>query len=472
MNTFQSNPNPRRAFIKSLGFAAATIGSASIASATQTPDTNMKNNTQSSLFNMSGYRAPALETVRVGIVGLGARGTGALQRLLRIEGVEIVGLCDLRESQITNGIEMANKAGQKPTGYHSHPEAWKKLCERKDIDLIYILTPWDLHTPQAVFSMNHGKHVFVEVPAATTLEECWQLVNTSEKTKKHCIQVENCCYDFFELMTLNMAQQGFFGEIVHGEGAYIHDLAEMFLGDRFYQKWELKQATGKMGNLYPTHGLGPICQAMNINRGDQMAYLTSTSSADFTMAPLIEQKAKSDSSLKPFVGQPMNGNMSTTTIRTVKGKTILVQYDVSSVRPYTRIHLLSGTKAAALKYPSPPKIAIGHDWVSEAEFKKLEEQFSPPIVRKIGEMAKKVGGHGGMDFLMDWRNIDCLRNGLPVDQDVYDAALWSSVTPLSIASVSNRSNSVDVPDFTRGNWENNPPVDLSLNAGANTGIKS
>lgn len=420
---------------------------------------------------MSGYGAPALPEIRIGIIGLGNRGMGALQRLLRIEGVEVVALCDLRESQTTKGAELAAKAGQKPAVYHSHSEAWKKLAERTDLDAVYILTPWDLHTPQAVFSMLHGKHAFVEVPAALTLDQCWELVNTSEKTRKHCVQVENCCYDFFEMMVLNMAQQGFFGEIIHGEGAYIHDLAELFLGDRFYQKWELRQATGKMGNLYPTHGLGPICQVMNINRGDRMDYLVSASTLDFTMAPLITKKAATDTSLKEFVGKPINGNMNTTTIRTVKGKTIVVQYDVSSVRPYTRIHLVSGTKGAALKFPDPPKIATGHEWLSAAEFKKLEDQYTPPIVKKIGEMAKKVGGHGGMDFLMDWRNFDCLRNGLPMDQDVYDAALWSSVTPLSIASVANRSNSVDVPDFTRGNWKKNQPVDLTLQNGGNTGIK-
>src|SRR5690606_19069627 len=200
----------------------------------------------------------------------------------------------------------------------------------------------------------------VEVPAATTLEECWELVNTSEKTKKHCVQVENCCYDFFEMMVLNMTQQGFFGEIIHGEGAYIHELAELFLGDRFYQKWELRQAMGKMGNLYPPHGLGPICQAMNINRGDRMDYLVSVSTNDFTMGPLIAEKAKNDASLAEFVDKPMNGNMSTTTIRTVKGKSIMVQYDVSSARPYSRIQLLSGTKGAALKYPEPGRIALDH----------------------------------------------------------------------------------------------------------------
>ncbi|GAA4438174.1 Gfo/Idh/MocA family oxidoreductase [Ravibacter arvi] len=467
-NTFQ---HPRRTFIKSIGLATVGLGPASALASPLIADPAIGKMAEKPAFNMSGYAAPKLEKIRLGIIGLGNRGMAALQRMLRIEGVEIVALCDLRESQVAKGREYAAKAGQKPTAYHTEPDAWKKMCERKDLDLVYILTPWNLHTPQAVFSMNHGKHVFVEVPAATTLEECWALVNTSEKTKKHCIQVENCCYDFTEMMVLNMAQQGYFGEIIHAEGAYIHDLAELFLGDRFYQKWELQQAVGKMGNLYPTHGLGPICQVMNINRGDRMEYLVSTSTNDFTMAPLVKEKAENDNSLKPFVGKAFNGNMNTTTIRTLKGKTMVVQYDVSSVRPYSRIHLVSGTKGAAQKFPLPARIANSHEWLSEKEYQELEEKFTPPIIKKIGEIAKKVGGHGGMDFLMDWRNIDCIRNGLAMDQDVYDAALWSSITPLSIASVANRSNSVDVPDFTRGNWKTNAPVDLSLKTGATTQVK-
>lgn len=468
--------NNRRNFLKNagltgLGLASAGLQSVDAKSFDNIPDALMPDS-KTAVFNMSGYAAPPLEIVRVGFIGVGNRGQAAVERLLKIEGVVINAICDLRENQVNKAIEKAKKAGFNPKGYFGSADAWKKLCEQKDIDLIYIATPWNLHTPQSVSAMENGKHVCVEVPAACTLEECWQLVNTSEKTKKHCIQIENCCYDFVELLTLNMAQQGVFGEIVHCEGSYIHDLRDLlFDKDRFYQMWQLKEAKVKKGNLYPTHGLGPICQVLNINRGDKMDYLVSVSSNDFHFATKAKELAAKDDFYKPYIANTYNGTINTTTIRTSKGKTMMVQYDVSSPRPYSRIQLVSGTKGAALKYPLPAKIAFGHEWLEDAEYKKLEEKYLPPIIRKIGEIAKQVGGHGGMDFLMDWRNIDCLRNGIPVDQDVYDAASWSAVTPLSVWSVANNFNSIKVPDFTRGNWSKNKPVDLSMQTGGTTGIK-
>jgi hypothetical protein len=284
------------------------------------------------------------------------------------------------------------------------------------------------------------------------------------------MQLENCCYDFFELLTLNMARQGFFGEIIHGEGAYIHDLlSSNFEKNGYAEMWRLKENL-RNGNLYPTHGLGPICQIMNINRGDRMDYLTSLQSADFMMAAEAEKRAREDSFYAEYVNRKFRGNMSTTMVRTVKGRSIMIQHDVTSPRPYSRIHLVSGTKGIAQKWPSPARIATGHEWLKEEEVKKLEEQYTPEIVKRVGEMAKQVGGHGGMDFMMDWRLIDCLRNGLPLDQDVYDAALWSSIAPLSIQSVANRSSSVDVPDFTCGAWETNKPVETTLKGGGTTGV--
>ena len=423
-------------------------------------------------FNMSGYAAPKLEKVRVGFIGLGNRGMAAVERLNKIEGVEIMALCDLRGEKVNEAKKTVEASGHKPGLYHTSPDAWKKLCERTDIDLVYIVTPWALHTPMAVFSMNHGKHVCVEVPAAKTIEECWQLVETSERTKKHCMMTENCCYDFSELLTLNMARQGFFGEIVHGECAYIHGLNDlMFSKDRFYQMWELNELSQRNGNLYPTHGLGPICQVMDINRGDKMDYLVSMSSNDFIMGPTARELASKDRFYQPYVGKTFNGAMNTSTIRTSKGRTIMVQFDVTSPRPYSRIQTIVGTKGSVQKYPLPAKYAQGHEWLTDAEYKAVEEKYTPPIVKKIGEMAKQVGGHGGMDFLMDWRTIDCLRNGLPLDQDVYDAALWSAVGPLSEWSVAHRSNAIDVPDFTKGSWKTNKPVDISMTLGGTTQVK-
>lgn len=423
-------------------------------------------------FNMSGYAAPKIDTVRVGFIGLGNRGGAAVERVSNLDGVQINALCDVRKIKVEEAKARIKSVGHDPVLYDTGEDEWKKICESPDIDLVYICTPWEYHTPMAVYAMEHGKHVATEIPAAYTVEDCWRLVETSEKTKKHCVMLENCCYDFFELLTLNMAQQGFFGELIHGEGAYIHHILEsLFEKDARWNYWRLKQNAKRNGNLYPTHGFGPICQAMGINRGDRLDYMVSMSSNDFMLGPYAEKMAEEDPTFKEFVHKPFRGNMNTSTIRTQHGRSILVQHDVSSPRIYSRLHLLSGTKAMAQKYPLPGKIATGHeDWLDETEMKKLEAEYTPPIVKKIGDLAKQIGGHGGMDFMMDWRLIDCLRNGLPMDMDVYDAAAWSVIGPLSEWSVANGSQPIEVPDFTNGKWQENKPVDLSLSQGATTGV--
>lgn len=425
-------------------------------------------------FNMCGYAAPKLDTVRIGFIGLGNRGPGAVERISNIDGVEIVALCDKTPERVTHAQEILKKHGFTPAKEYSGSEdAWKELCQNPDIDLVYICTPWKFHAPMAIFAMENGKHAATEVPAAVTVEEAWQLVETSEKTKKHCMMLENCCYDFFELLTLNMARQGFFGEIVHVEGAYIHTLIDSnFSKTAYSDMWRLRENQSRNGNLYPTHGLGPVCQVLNINRGDKMEYLTSMSTNDFQMAKMGAELASKDDFFKEFATDHYRGNMNNTLVRTNKGKSILIQHDVTSHRPYSRIHLVSGTEGVAQKYPEPARIAKGHEWFDETELKKLEEQYTPKIVQLVGEMAKKVGGHGGMDFLMDWRLIDCIRNGIPLDQDVYDAALWSVIAPLSEWSISNRSNSIDIPDFTNGAWKNNTPVDITLSQGGTTGVRA
>lgn len=467
----------RRDFLRNsilgAGVLATGISGQVSASATGSEGEKKKIKIPAAGFNMSGYAAPKLDKVRIGFVGLGMRGPGAVERMSLIEGVEIAALCDQYEDRVEAIQKSLESRGiPRAKGYFGSKDAWKKMCENPDLDLIYITTPWKWHTPMALYAMENGKHAASEVPAATTIQECWQLVETSERTKKHCMMLENCCYDFFELLTLNMARQGFFGEIVHGEGAYIHDLRQLnFDKNGYAEMWRLRENQTRNGNLYPTHGLGPVCQVMNINRGDQMEYLTSTSSKDFMMADMARDLASKDSFFNEFAVNTYRGNMNTTIVKTYKGRTIMIQHDVTSPRPYSRIHLISGTKGVACKWPDPARIATSHKWFTNDEMKELENKYSPEIVTKIGEKAKQVGGHGGMDFLMDWRLIDCLRNGLPLDQDVYDAALWSSIAPLSEKSVANRSNSVDVPDFTRGAWKTNAPVELTLKGGGTTGIK-
>jgi predicted dehydrogenase len=424
-------------------------------------------------FNMSGYAAPKLDKVRIGFIGLGNRGPGAVARMSNIDGVEIVALCDKDISRTEKGQKILEKRGlPKAKTYGGSEEAWKEMCESPDIDLIYICTPWHLHTPMAVYAMENDKHAATEVPAAITVDQAWQLVETSERTKKHCMMLENCCYDFFELLTLNMARQGFFGDVVHVEGAYLHTLIDSnFSKDGYSDMWRLIQNQTRNGNLYPTHGLGPICQVLNINRGDKMEYLTSMSTIDFQMGKRAAELAAKDDFFKPYDTNGYRGNLNTTVVKTNKGKTIMIQHDVTSTRPYSRIHQITGTEGCARKYPEPNRIAKGHSWFDEDEFKVLEEKYTPPIVKLVGDMAKQVGGHGGMDFMMDWRLIDCLRNGIPLDQNVYDAALWSVIGPLSEWSVANRSNSIDVPDFTNGAWETNTPVDVTLSQGGTTNVR-
>jgi hypothetical protein len=323
--------------------------------------------------------------------------------------------------------------------------------------------------------MEHGKHAGFEIPGVKTIEECWQIVETSERTRRHCTILANSAYGDFNLLTLNMARKGFFGEIVHGEGAYIHDRVSpnsqwkrdpdnqnWFL----YRPWRLIENINRNGNLYAAHGLGTVCQVMDINCGDRMDYMVSLSSNDFTLTNKMKELAKIDDYYGNFVDLSFRGNMNVSIIRTYKGRSIMVQHDISTPRPNIRFNMISGTRAIAQQSPAPPKISTGEDWISEDEYKKLEMEYTPEIIKRIGALAKSIGGHGGNDAMVAWRLIDCLRNGLPLDIDVYDAALWSSVCPLSEWSVAHRSNSIDVPDFTMGSWKTNKRgMDLNLEKG-------
>ncbi|WP_200974254.1 Gfo/Idh/MocA family protein [Echinicola sp. 20G] len=466
--------NNRRDFLKLSGLAGMGLVGAGMSGFTQAELDNVLKQSRKKhdqRFNMSGYAAPKLDVVRVGFIGLGMRGPGHVERMSKIQGVEIKGICDLLPENVDKVKEKLKGTPHKPETYSGSAYAWKKMVDRDDLDLIFILTPWDWHVPMAVYAMEAGKHVAIEVPAAKTLEECWQLVETSERTKKHCMMMENCCYDFFEMMTLNMARDGFFGDVIHGEGAYLHDLLGLNFNKEGYQDmWRLKENGTRNGNLYATHGLGPICQIMDINRGDQMDYLTSLSSNDFMMKKHAQELAEEDDFFASYANMDFRGNLNTTLVKTKKGKSIMIQHDVTSPRPYSRIHLVSGTKGIARKWPKEG-VATGHRWFTDEQMNELKEKYTPEITKKVGEMAKKIGGHGGMDFMMTWRLVDCLRNGLPLDQDVYDAALWSAISPLSEWSVANRATSIDVPDFTGGAWKTNAPVSITLEGGGTTKVR-
>lgn len=474
--------NNRREFIKFAGFAGIGLTCGTIdsfaAGQAKYEDTHLpvmikgyeKNRTQE--FCMIGYSAPKISTVRIGIIGLGQRGPSHLRTMSKIDGVEIKALCDLRPEKAEAAKKVLDGTGHNPDLYAGSKDEWKKLCERDDLDLVIITTPWYMHAEMAVYAMEHGKHVASEVPAAGTIEECWKLVETSERTKKHCMMMENYAYMEFQLLMLNMARQGFFGKIVHGEGAYnTSKMGNNFSKSLYWDMWWLKQYAWRKGNIYPTHGIGPVALIMDINRGDRFDYLVSMESNDFMMGKKAEELAATDDFFKPFVGKDYRGNMSVTIIRTKMGRTIMLQHDATSPSPHNLIHGIYGTKGAALYDPQPPRISAGnHKWLSQNEFDKVKEKYTPEITKKMREIAK-TSGHGGSDIQLCWRLIDCLHNGLPLDQSVYDAASWSAIVPLSEWSVRNRSNSIDIPDFTAGAWKTNKlNMDINLEKGGNTKI--
>ncbi len=477
--------NNRRDFLKSTGIAGIGLAGASVlngCAATKTTGADshlshireqaVKSHTQR--FNMHGYAAPKLDRVRIGYIGIGIRGAETVMLTSHIEGVDIKAVCDIVPEKAESVKKQLQPAGFHPDVYAGKEDSWKQLCDRDDIDLVYIITPWALHTPMAVYAMEHGKHVAVEVPAAQTIDDCWRLVETCERTRKHCMMLENVCYDFFRMQVLNMVRQGFFGEIIHGEGAYIHDRFKR-LFDKTQTTWRLKENINRNGNLYPTHGFGPICQVMNINSGDKLDHMVSMSSNDFMLGRMADKLAETDDFWKPYAHQKFRGNMNVSIIRTQLGRTIMIQHDTTSPRVYSGIHLVSGTKGCALEYPFPSRIATGEEWLSPEDLKKLEEQYTPPISKRMAEVARELdpAGHGGIDLLLNWRLIDCLRNGLPLDMSVYDGVTYSCIEPLSEWSVANRSNSIDIPDFTCGAWQKNRVLmDIELKEGAgNTRVK-
>jgi len=458
--------NSRRKFIKLAAAGSAALGVAPLTQAFGSGnDTDNANHSLEKKIparkgkSVMGLTCEPLKTVRIGIIGLGMRGSEAVRRLLQVDGVEIKAIADVVPKTVKEANKRITDAGVPAAAEYTEEEGWKKICERDDIDLIYQCTPWLMHTPVAVYAMKHGKHAAIEVPAALSLDECWQLVDTAEETQRHCMMLENCCYDFFELATLNMARNDVFGEIYHAEGAYIHDLRWLkFMKEGgYHDMWRLEYSKLHTGNPYPTHGLGPVAQIMGINRGDRFDYLTSVSTNQRGMSLYAADKfgANSAEAMQSY----KLGDMNTTVVHSLKGKTIMIQHDTTSPRPYDRIHMISGTKGMAVKYPEE-SIALepsAHEFLKKEDFDALMTKYEHPLSKQMGEKAKKVGGHGGMDFIMDYRLIYCLRNGLPLDQDVYDAAAWCALVPLSEQSVLNRSNSIDVPDFTRGAWENAKP---------------
>jgi predicted dehydrogenase len=437
---------PRRRVLEAAGVAATGLGLKALG---LVPSASVAAAPAAAGASVIGMKFEPRAVVRVGLVGCGERGKSHLGDLLGIPGAEVKAICDVVPDRVAEAERLFAKRGQAaPATFVKGDHDFESLCRRDDLDVVYIATPWSWHVPMALAAMNAGKHAFVEVPAAGTLEDCWKLVDTSERTRRHCVMLENCCYGYNELMVLNMARGGFFGELTHAEAAYIHDIRKLLFDTRSVGPWRRAEHKGRDGNLYPTHGLGPVASYLDINRGDRFERLVSMSSMERSLSAYRDANVPQ--------GDPRRaetyrcGDMNTTLIKTARGRTVMLQHDVVTPRPYDRINHLSGTKGAFRDYP-PRLFQQGQ---AEHEWGKLDpwkEKFEHRLWTKLAKLASE-GGHGGMDYVMSWRLLECVREGLVPDMDVYDAATWSAPAPLSEQSVAGGSAPVDFPDFTRGRW--------------------
>ena len=418
---------------------------------------------------MHGFAAPKIPNIRLGVVGMGSRGCGVVGRVCNLPGVTVVAVCDNVPEKIAKAQKILSDRKKPKAKEYLGDEAWKALVNDPNIDVVYNTTPWALHVPVALGAMRGGKHVFTEVPSAFTVDQCWELIETSEKTQRHCMQLENCCYGETEMLTFNLAKLGMLGELVHAEGAYIHDLRHMCETEwPGCECWRFGENRDNGGNRYPTHGLVPLCLTFDINRGDRLDYLVSLDSNQVNFKAYMEANLKPDNPRR--LSKVKMADMNSTLIKTYNGRSMLIQHDVSSPRPYSRIQLVTGTKGAVCDYPFrigfEAKSGAGlHKWFDDAKTREIREKYKHPLHRTIGELAKRVGGHGGMDFIMDARWVYCLQQGLPLDMDVYDLATTCCLCELTERSADHRARSIDIPDFTRGAWRTNAPlgiVDIDL----------
>lgn len=441
----------RRDFLK-LGTAAVA------ASATAVRDAGAQPSPPSSGF----LAAPPVELVRIGMVGIGLQGGSHLGNFLKIPGCRVTAVCDLREVRTTWASQAITAAGHPaPTVYARGPRDFERLCDTEDLDLVFTATPWEWHVPVMLAAMRAGKHAATEVPAAMTLDDCWALVESAEKHRKHAVMMENCNYDRPEMMALNLTRQGLLGEILHAEGGYLHDLREIKFEKRDEGLWRRAWSMKIDGNPYPTHGLGPIANCLDINRGDRFDYLVSMSGPSRGLHDWAKEHFTADAPERRE--RYTLGDVNTSLIKTARGKTAMVQHCTNLPRPYSRIHVLQGSQGMFQGYPHRVYIegrGKPHQWTDWTE---LRTEFDHPIWREM-ETRAAGAGHGGMDYIEDERLITCLRQGRPTDMNVYDAAALSAVVELSMASCAARAKAVDVPDFTRGRWRTNPRLDLSVTA--------
>ena len=413
---------------------------------------------------MGDFAAPKLEKVKVAIIGVGARGSGHAVQLAGIKGVEFVGICDLVEGRAKQAEANVIKAGHAPKVYFGEEASWKKMLAETKPDAVFIATPWDHHAPMCVASMKAGAHAFSEVPIALTLEEMWEIVDTSEATGRHCMMMENVNYGREELVYLNMVRQGVIGELLHGEAAYIHELRGQMENGDSTGSWRTFQYAKRNGNLYPTHGLGPVAQYMSLGRGEdnfgRIVSFSSPAKGRALYAKKSEKLSNPEFKKLDFKG----GDMNTSIIKTALGRTIMVQWDETSPRPYSRHNLIQGTQGTLAGFPNRMAIEgvtkTHHEWAEDAAWEEIAAKYEHPLFKRMGDLAKEMGGHGGMDYLMLFRIIECLQKGEPLDQNVYEGCFWSAVGPLSEKSVAEDGCSQMFPDFTRGNWKTTKPLGI------------
>ena len=399
------------------------------------------------------------ETVRVGIVGVGSRGTGLLKILLDIEGVEIPAIADINAEHLSRAQLIVTEAGRKnPKGYGRGPYDFKRLCERDDLDAVLTATPWEWHTPVAVAAMVAGKYAATEVPAAVTLDECWQLVETSERTGMPCMMLENVNYFRNVMMILNLVRKGVFGEMLHCEAGYQHDVRYVKFDENGNLLWRGKHSVTRNGNLYPTHPIGPIAWWLNINRGDRFTHLVSMSTKSRGLQKYVRDKFGPDHPNARLRYEL--GDINTTLIRTHNGCTVTLYHDTNSYRPYNLIFRVQGTQG--IYNGTHDKIYIHGRSPEEDKWHDTDpwyDEYEHPMWRTLGETAKNYG-HGGGDYIEMHQFIKAVRNRTQTPQTVYDAATWSVISPLTEQSVAGNSIPVEFPDFTHGAWMTTPPVGI------------
>ncbi len=396
-----------------------------------------------------------MKTANFGIIGLSGRGSGMLREFLAVPGVNVVAVCDLYEDRAKDGFNIVKEiAGNEPAVYLDY----KEMLKRDDIDAIFCATTWITHARIAVDSMRAGKHVGVEVGGAASVEECWQMVRASEETGKFCMILENCCYDRTEMAVFNMYKMGLFGEVVHLEGGYRHDLRDEISMGRELRHGRLVNFKHRCGDLYPTHQLGPICKLIDINRGNRLLTISSIPSKTRGLRDWIRKNKGVDDIDANY--EFCQGDVVSSMIKCANGETITLHHDCSLPRPYSRDYVVQGTKGMYeedkgfyLDTPEFKEKYGSHNW---APVDEIRAEYEHPIWKEY-EQESVNHGHGGMDYLVLSAFAEAVINDVKPPIDVYDTATWMVVTCLSEQSCAMGGMPVPIPDFTNGAWIDREP---------------